>query len=205
MKKWLLFDAMGVVFTVGDDTNDLLVPFVQRLNGGISQQDINEQYMKASLGEISSQQFWANVGLSKYYPDIEKEYLDTQLTLDEDCILAFDKLSEKYNLGIISNDLSEWSEFLRSKFGLNKYMKLSIISGDVGIRKPDKRIFQLLSKYNIAYNDCVFVDDREKNLKPASDLGINTILFNRDNVVTEYQNTVNSFAELESICDKLLG
>ena len=32
LSKWILFDAMGVIFKVGDDTNDLLVPYVQKIN-----------------------------------------------------------------------------------------------------------------------------------------------------------------------------
>ena len=32
MIEWVVFDVMGVVFTVGDDTNDLLVPFIWERN-----------------------------------------------------------------------------------------------------------------------------------------------------------------------------
>ena len=44
MKKWVVFDAMGVIFEVGDDTNDLLVPFVQE-HHRISKERINELYI----------------------------------------------------------------------------------------------------------------------------------------------------------------
>jgi hypothetical protein len=30
--KWVILNAMGVIFEVGDDTNDLLVPHIQKRN-----------------------------------------------------------------------------------------------------------------------------------------------------------------------------
>ena len=43
--------------------------------------------------------------------------------------------------------------------------------------------------------DCVYVDDRRKNLAAARDVGMNTVLFNSRNV--EYEGkTVRNFSEL---------
>lgn len=204
MKKWIFFDVMGVLFTVGDDTNDLLVPFVQKYNKQIDSEKIVYEYMQASLGTISSQQFWENIGLAEYYPSIEKEYLDSKLTLDKNCANVLKKLNEKYNLGIISNDVSEWSIYLRKKYNLDKYFKLSIISGDVELRKPNKEIYKLVKNYNISYEDCIFVDDRMKNLMPAKELGFMTVYFNRENTdLSDESNEVNSFLDIENKCDRL--
>jgi len=63
MINWVVFDAMGVVFTVGDDTNDLLVPFIQESKRGISRDVINEAFHRASLGYISTCRFWGEIGL----------------------------------------------------------------------------------------------------------------------------------------------
>lgn len=59
---------MGVVFTVGDDTNDLLVPFIQERNKRISKENINEIYLRVRLGQITSCQFWQE-GKSDFEPD----------------------------------------------------------------------------------------------------------------------------------------
>jgi len=40
MDRWIIFDAMGVIFEVGDDTNELLVPFVQERNREITREAI---------------------------------------------------------------------------------------------------------------------------------------------------------------------
>lgn len=41
--KWIIFDAMGVIFEVGDDTNDLLVPYIQNKNNMISAETKHEE------------------------------------------------------------------------------------------------------------------------------------------------------------------
>lgn len=57
LTKWVILDLMGVIFKVGDDTNDLLVPYILKMNDMISAEKINEMYLKASLGVISSFDF----------------------------------------------------------------------------------------------------------------------------------------------------
>lgn len=52
-----------------------------------------------------------------------------------------------------------------------------VISAKVGIRKPDKAIYELAAeKLGRATTECVFVDDVEVNLDPARALGMSTIL-----------------------------
>jgi putative hydrolase of the HAD superfamily len=52
-----------------------------------------------------------------------------------------------------------------------------IISGEVGIRKPDPAIYRLAAdKIGRPPGECIFVDDVEVNLIPARALGMETIL-----------------------------
>lgn len=128
--RWIILDAMGVVFVVGDDTNDLLVPFVQERVPSVSRDAINRLYLSASMGELDSQQFWTEVGLADKYPEIEKEYLDSQLIIDPQFGRTVSELTSHYRLGLISNDLSEWSRYLRAKFALDMF-EVIVISADV--------------------------------------------------------------------------
>lgn len=68
MIKHVLLDAMGVLFTVGDDTNELLIPFVQAKNPAAEREEIRTHYHRACLGEISSRAFWEAVGLGGEFP-----------------------------------------------------------------------------------------------------------------------------------------
>jgi epoxide hydrolase-like predicted phosphatase len=51
-----------------------------------------------------------------------------------------------------------------------------VLSGTIGIRKPDPRIYVLAAeRLGVAPERCVFVDDLGGNLKPAKALGMTTI------------------------------
>ena len=64
------------------------------------------------------------------------------------------------------------------------------------MRKPDRAMFEYaLKKLGCEPGDCIFVDNSVKNLLVAEELGIRTILFNRDG--EEYDGeVVNDFVEL---------
>lgn len=117
--KWIILDVMGVIFEVGDDTNDLLVPYIQKISDTVSAEKINKMYLKASLGEISSFDFWNELGFGSEYPKIERDYLDTCLRIDPEFVEVTNTLTQNYSLAILSNDVKEWSNYLRAKFDLN--------------------------------------------------------------------------------------
>lgn len=56
-----------------------------------------------------------------------------------------------------------------------------VFSGPIGLNKPNREIFDyLLNTYNLKAENCVFIDDSEKNLNGAKAVNINTILFTGD-------------------------
>jgi len=204
--KWVILDVMGVIFEVGDDTNDLLVPYIQKMNDMISAEKINEMYLKASLGEISSFDFWNELGFGSKYPEIERDYLDTYLRIDSEFVEIAKTLAKNYSLAILSNDVKEWSNYLHTKFDLSRLFKIIIISGEVGYRKPDKRIYNiLLDRIQSPPSDCVFVDDRSKNLRPVSEIGIKTIRFVREESNDDFSADfeISSFVELPQAIERV--
>ncbi len=207
MIHWIVLDAMGVVYTVGDDTNDLLVPFVQSRNPLISREAINEIYLRASLGEIPARRLWEEVGLGDRYPDIESLYLDDVLVDPEFRPVAM-RLARQFRLGLLSNDLAEWSRYLRARRGLG--FDAVTISGDVHCRKPSPDIYRHFLRASGARPDeCVFVDDRVKNLVAAAEQGFRTIRFEReepgpdDYAAFQPDARIASFGELEEAVSRL--
>ncbi len=56
-----------------------------------------------------------------------------------------------------------------------------LISEDVGLRKPDPAIYQLmLARLGLAANTCVFVDDLPRNVDAAAELGMNAVWHDGD-------------------------
>jgi HAD superfamily hydrolase (TIGR01509 family) len=173
--KVLVLDAMGVIYSVGNDDRDLLCPFVAEKGGTKDVSKVEMLYRSTSLGNMSSAQLWKAVGLN---PGLEDEYLQRYELTDglTDFLEAVN--SQGYEVWCLSNDISEWSKKLRARFGLDKYIRGFVISGDVGVRKPEQAIFDhLIGQFTVSPHNAVFVDDQLKNLDVAAASGFNTILF----------------------------
>lgn len=53
-----------------------------------------------------------------------------------------------------------------------------VMSGTIGIAKPDKRIFKyMLKTFKLEATECLFIDDRIENLESAKTFGIHGYLF----------------------------
>ncbi|MCZ8317195.1 MAG: HAD-IA family hydrolase [Phreatobacter sp.] len=53
-----------------------------------------------------------------------------------------------------------------------------VLSGDVGINKPDPRIYAILcERHGLEANRCVFIDDSARNVEAARAFGMDALLF----------------------------
>jgi putative hydrolase of the HAD superfamily len=194
--KVVILDAMGVMYSIGDDVKDLLCPFIAK-KGGISDIDkITSLYMAASLGNMTAVEFWQSVAIA---PNLEDEYLQRHNLTDGLIEFLEATNSRGGEVWCLSNDLSEWSRKLRDRFKLERYIRGFVISGDVGLRKPDPAIFQyLIRQLNVNASSAVFVDDNPKNLDSATGLGLQTILFNAsgENLGHSVHKSARNFNEL---------
>jgi 2-haloacid dehalogenase len=78
----------------------------------------------------------------------------------------------------VSNWSAETFPPQRSRFPFLSWFDDIVISGEVGVIKPDPRIFRiLLERHGVEPAQAVFVDDVEKNAAAASALGIHGIHF----------------------------
>lgn len=190
--KAVILDMYGVIMK---EPGEGFVAHVNQTFPHLTAQDVYEHWLKADLGEISSLEVLKRLGFEGDLAKIEKEYLDT-LEIDEAFYDFALKVRKSDRLGLISDDSSEWSKYLRNKFDINKFFNAIAISGDVKIKKPDIRIYNyVLERLGCSANKCTYVDDRVENVEAAESIGMKAILFNSRSV--EYNgNTVTSFEEL---------
>lgn len=190
--KAIILDMYGVIVK---QTGDDFVPYVQRTFPDLRPEDIWEPWFKADIGELTSLDVWRLLGFQGDLEEVEREYLDI-IELNSGFHEFAASVKGHYKLAIISNDSSRWSRYIREKFDMNQYFNVISISGDLKMQKPDPRIFQLtMEQLGCEAAECIYVDDRRKNLAAAKALGMNTVMFNSRN--TEYEgNTVMSFQEL---------
>ena len=181
MIKFVVFDVMGVVFEVGDDVEGLLIPYIRSLKPDTEPRYIRETYLAASLGVLPSHEFWAKLGFPKArIPEIEQYYLEKAFTLDAGFLPCAEALRRHYRIALLSNDVSEWSRYLRRFHKIEPLLTAAFISGDLGVRKPDPQIYRMvLEALGVQPWECVLIDDYPERVEAALYLGFSAILFDR--------------------------
>ncbi|HSX02985.1 MAG TPA: HAD-IA family hydrolase [Candidatus Saccharimonadia bacterium] len=82
-----------------------------------------------------------------------------------------------YRLGIISNITADHAALYRQQ-GLTEQFDDAIFSSEVGLTKPDKRIYWLaLERLGVRPHEAVFIDDNAENVAAAARLGLHAIAY----------------------------
>jgi len=78
----------------------------------------------------------------------------------------------------LTNFSAETYPLALRRFDFLHWFRGVLVSGEVGLIKPDPRIFRLLlERFTIAAADAVFIDDRPRNVAAAAALGMRAIRF----------------------------
>lgn len=201
-KTTLILDMYGVILK---ERTGNFVPYVyehfdnsehERLNKLFNEERL---FAKAGYGKLTSNEFLSLLGFKN--PEFHmKNYIENYLSVDKEFYIFAERAYKRFDLVLLSTDVSEWNEYIMKHYSLDKYFKDKIVSGNVGIRKPDPKIYELtLNKIGKSAEECLFIDDSIPNITAAKELGINSVLFNRfsENYTGEQ---VYSFEELLKIC-----
>lgn len=129
-------------------------------------------------------------------------------TLYKEAPAVIQALFQKYELGIIANQLDGLKERLQA-FDLLQYFKYIISSWDLKVMKPDIRIFEYaLDKTNCSPQETCMIGDRlDNDIFPAKSLGMKTVWIKQGfgalqkplSKSEEPDYTINNLAELLKI------
>lgn len=76
---------------------------------------------------------------------------------------------------LMSNSTPE-TEYVMEEYNLDELFDGMILSTEVGSIKPQRKIYEhAIIRYNLDVNKTLMIDDTQKNLKGANDVGISTI------------------------------
>ncbi|MGH2749879.1 MAG: HAD family hydrolase [Actinomycetota bacterium] len=97
------------------------------------------------------------------------------LELEEDMFELVERARARgFKTALLSNS---WGLGLYPLARINDLFDVVVISGEVGLRKPDPAIFKLtIDRLDLKPEDCVFVDDHPGHLKAAQGAGMTTVL-----------------------------
>lgn len=183
VKPQLVLDLAGVL--VSNFSSAFLGKI--SLDSNVSFQDMKVQFdeIRKELwtGEMKEEQFWT--WLSERIK-IDKEEARGQLINSLEPFPAINYLehwSRSADIHILSNHCHEWLEPILCK--IKPYTISVTISNQVGLRKPDILIYKHVEQFFKLDEDAkptvLYVDDQEKNLKPAVELGWSVLLADKEN------------------------
>jgi epoxide hydrolase-like predicted phosphatase len=140
-----------------------------------------EQGQRAQRGELTPDELWAFVRQSLNlapgdFPDLSERFFGGDV-LDAELVGFIRTLRPRYRTGIISNAWSTLPKLL-AQWGIADAFDAVIGSANVGIMKPDPRIYRLaLERLGVQPAEAVFVDDFIENVRGAQRVGMHAIHF----------------------------
>lgn len=185
--KNIIFDLGGVI--MGLDVPKTIREF-ERLGIKNVVNDTGHHYTDAvfydlEIGKVTDVEFIEKMKtkseLNPSSEEIRKAWNAMILEMPREKIEVLFHLKENYNIFLLSNTNSiHKAKFIREVNGennisFNDLFKKAYYSHEVGIRKPDKQVFEfVLNDSVLEPQETLFVDDSLENLKAAEDLGIKT-------------------------------
>ncbi|MCU0485107.1 MAG: HAD family phosphatase [Anaerolineales bacterium] len=191
------WDIGGVLVRTGDRLPRTVL--ARRL--GMSYQDLetlvfnSEIGRKAQRGEITEPERWnslvGELGIAaEEVPAVRQAFFGGDF-LDEALVTYIRSLKPRCKLGVISNAMGGARHFIEVECGLAGLFDHLTFSAEVGVMKPDARIFQhALAGLGVEPAQAVFVDDFLHNIQAARALGM---------LAVHFQTPAQAVAELEQI------
>lgn len=189
MVNAIIFDLGGVLFPIPPYLNKPDLTRFQNIkqlvidvykSGNISFGQLKQDIIKKDCSDFSKR---------------ELEQIYKSLTvIDKKLLELIAELDDNYQVYGLVNGAPLWTDIRSELFNLNKYFKKIYVSSEIGIEKPDPRIFQyFLTQTGLKAENCVFIDDSEKNCSSAKEIGFRVI---------QYENSEQLRAVLEELLRK---
>jgi putative hydrolase of the HAD superfamily len=181
--------------------DDVGVPrdaFARAMQAATAEAGVNPLY-RLETGEIPEQAFLA--ALERHLAEL----LGREVTLHgfgERYLAALDPNDELFayyrrlheggvRFAMLTNNVREWEPHWRTKLPIDDIFETVVDSAFVGFRKPDPRIYAIaLERLGLPAEACAFVDDLERNVAAARELGFHGV---------EFRDTAQAIAELDAL------
>jgi len=194
--KAIVFDIGGVLEITPDLGVNEKWEKILHLKPGEFSERTKKVWHDGGIGLISLEEVHQNLGeilsisqerVDQLMEDIWVEYLGT---LNVQLADYFRSLRPQYQTAILSNSFVGAREREQEAYHFDEICDFIIYSHEVGIRKPDPRIYSLTcERLSLQPAEVIFLDDREGAVDPACELGIHGILF---------KNTAQAIADIEA-------
>lgn len=176
----VIFDFGGVLST-NDDLSEIgrFLAKKYKIDPKIVDEITLRGWLKARINPRYDHLFWdelaTTLGISSR--TLQREYLRFPQRVPE--VIEYVRTLKRrgYTVAMLSNQIESWHQLLMKRWRLTRLFDVVITSYGSGLAKPDPAIYQLiLKKLKLPASACIYIDDREGNLRPAEVLGMKAVL-----------------------------
>lgn len=191
MVKAIFFDWHGVL---DNHTFGGLLELLAHVSGKSLDQIICEYGKLAddwARGDVTAKECWDIIGKQFNAEQVSKakDYIYT-LELNKPLWRALPTLKQQYYLGVLSDCPDKKTNIIKEKATLNIF-NATYFSSDHNMIKRDPAFFNLVTNGSgFTAIECLFVDDSQKNIDFAKNLGFQTHLFNNTNAFLKFLRTL---------------
>jgi HAD superfamily hydrolase (TIGR01509 family) len=174
-------DGLGVLYRRSEEASRVLVPFARARASTVTDDEIEAKARLLELGRITTGQFWSAIGVAGDPETLDEAYL-SQLQLTPGVVKYLRSLRTRgVRVACITNEAAEWAARLKDQHNLSGLIDPWVVSGVVGVRKPDRSIFEVLRRTTGEHPSAILVVDDELDvLDGARALGFATAWFAPD-------------------------
>ena len=180
----VIWDLGGVILRTED--RRLRAAWESRLNLPEGELDklvfAGEMGRKAALGQAQAEDVWRWVGSQLELRPEELERLQHEFwqgdQLDGALAQFIRELRRENRTALLSNAWPGMRQMIENEWGIADCFDDLFISAELGLAKPDPRIYRLaLDRLDVPPERAVFVDDFSENVRAAAALGLRAIQF----------------------------
>jgi len=184
MLRLLIVDVHGVLVRPTDPLEGLLLPLIIAERPEADPTRIRELHRKLVLGRVSTEEFWAEVGLGPVAEEIETKYLSS-FRLVPGLHPFLDRMAtSQLPVAAVGNQPKVWGDRLRRMAALDDSVSSWMVSGDVGSTLPEPALFEATRRtMSVDLFDCFYLSNVPEHLEAAKKLGMATGLFVTGNEV----------------------
>lgn len=180
----VIFDLGGVIVRTEDGAPR--VELARRL--GLSRSELEKEVFdcevsqRAQLGQVPAEEFWETICAGLRYPkqdwaEFERVFWSGD-RLDIGLMDYVRSLRPRFKTGLLSNAYTSLRHYLANYYRILDAFDVVVISAEVGVMKPDPRIFQrMVNGLAVRPDEAVFIDDFVQNVEGARAVGLHAVQF----------------------------
>jgi putative hydrolase of the HAD superfamily len=155
-----------------------------------------ESGQRAMLGQASVEEVWDEIqhcyGLTSAEREAFKRDFEAGDYLDAELAHFLRQVRPGYKVALLSNAWPDARQVF-GRFGLNEVADFMILSCEVGLAKPDRRIYDLAAgRLHAPHASIVFLDDYPPHVAAAQACGMHGIVYEtREQMIRELQRLLD--------------